>query len=225
MGYSKDIIQINDGYVLKNYSVVIICIFYAIIIISLSLLPIYIMVLIDHFRNHEIGNIIIMTIFVMIFCCVIYFSFIYTKKISIDEKSKKITFRYGLFPFIKTKKLDIEEIDYISINCLQNAVPGSDQFKENVYEIIFSIFDGLFSGTNQYTEETYREKADKTYKKKAYMVDLIDKEQYSYTIFQSEVYNDELIDFANRIGEIINKEVDDKNTVEGYKNIYKKNVI
>jgi hypothetical protein len=225
MGYSKDIIQINDGYVLKNYSVAIICIFYAIIIIGLLLLPIYIMVLIDHFENHEIGNIIIMIIFVMIFCGVIYFSFIYTKKVSIDDKVKKFTFKYGLFPFIKTKKLDIDEIDYISINCLQNAVPGSDQFKENVYEIVSSIFMGLFSSTNQYTEETYREKTDKTYKKKAYMVDLIDSEQCSYTIFQSEVYNEELIVFANKIGEIINKEVDDKNTVEGYKNIYKKNVI
>jgi hypothetical protein len=62
-------------------------------------------------------------------------------------------------------------------------------------------------------------------KEKTYSVDLIDKEQYSYKIYQSEVYNEELIDFANKIGKIINKDINDNNAIEGFKNIYKKNVI
>jgi hypothetical protein len=225
MGYSKDIIQTNDGYVIKNYSVVLICIMYVMIVPCLLLLPLYIMQLIDYIKKHEIGNTIVMIVPIMIFCSLIFSGFISTKKIIIDEKIKKFIFKYRLFPFIKTKEINIDEIKYISINCLQDAVPGSDQFRESIYEIVSSIIEGLISGTNQYTEETYREKTDKTYKKKAYMVDLISEEQCSYTIFRSETYNEELIEFANKIGKIINKEVDDKNTVDGYKNIYKKNII
>jgi hypothetical protein len=225
MGYSKDFIQINDGYVIKNYSVALICVFYILMTLGLLLLPIPIFQIIDFIKNKGNRGLIESILFFIILCIVIIAVVIYNKKIIIYNTKKIMIFKYGLFPFVKIKKLDMDNIKEISINHVQNAVLGSDQFKGSIIGYFEGIISGIISGPNHHLEEIYKEKMDKSYKKKIYIVDLIDKNQYSYTIFVSEIYNEDLIKFANKIGEIINKEVDDKNTIEGYKNIYKKNII
>jgi hypothetical protein len=230
MGYSNDFIQVNDKYVFKNYSSALMCLFYGLVILSLLLLPIPIFQIIDFLRNKEYRGLFYSISFLLLLCSVISFLVFYTKKIIIDDKAKKIIFKYGLFPFIKIKKLDIDKIKEISINNIQNVVIGSDQFKESIYMSFVGIISVLFSSAKytssvHYTEEVYKKKMDKTYKKKTYMVDLIDKDQYSYTISTSEIYNEDLVIYANKIGKIINKEVNDQNTIEGFKNIYKKNII
>jgi hypothetical protein len=62
-------------------------------------------------------------------------------------------------------------------------------------------------------------------KEKLYNVDFVDNKLYSYRIYQSEVYNDELINFSKEISKIINIKINDQNNVEGDKNIFIKNVI
>jgi hypothetical protein len=62
-------------------------------------------------------------------------------------------------------------------------------------------------------------------KEKLYNIDLIDNKLYSYRIYQSEIYNDELIDFSKELSKIINIGINDQNNVEGYKNIFIKNII
>jgi hypothetical protein len=213
MGYSKNIIQTNNGYVIKNYSVALLYLFYFLIVLLIMFLVLFTILIIFSIESKEIGKIFGLVIGIIIICFISFILFISTKKIIIENKEKKIIFKYGLLPFIKIKKLDIDKIKNISINYVKDAVSGSDQFKEMIYESVSAIIVGLFgSGSYQFSE-------------KSYMVDLIDKDQYSYSIFKSEVYNEDLIDFANKIGNIIGKEVDDKNTVEGYRNIYKKNII
>jgi hypothetical protein len=60
---------------------------------------------------------------------------------------------------------------------------------------------------------------------KKYNVDLIDKNLNAYRINQSLDYTDVLVNFANNISKIINVELIDRNSVEGYKNIFKKIII
>jgi hypothetical protein len=62
-------------------------------------------------------------------------------------------------------------------------------------------------------------------KEKLYNVDFVDNKLYSYRIYQSEVYDDELINFSKELSKIINIGINDQNNVEGYKNIFKKNII
>jgi hypothetical protein len=66
----------------------------------------------------------------------------------------------------------------------------------------------------------------KTYvqKEKIYCIDLIDNKQNSYTLYQSNIYNEDFINYSKKIGEIINKVINDKHNIKGAK-IYIKNVI
>ena len=57
---------------------------------------------------------------------------------------------------------------------------------------------------------------------KKYNVDLVHKNLNAYRIYQSVEYADELKDFAKKISEIINVELIDKNSVDGYRNIFNK---
>jgi hypothetical protein len=150
------------------------------------LLLLFISQIIYHIKNKEFVELLYF-IEIIVALCLVNILVLNTKKIKID--SKKIIFIYGLIPFVKLKKIKIDNIKYISINYIQKE---------------FHIF---FPG------------------KIIYCLDFIDDNQFSYTVFQSPVYNEDLVNLANKLGRIINKEIDDKNEMEGYGNVYKKKII
>jgi hypothetical protein len=191
--YSKNIIPINNGYMIKNYSVVDICFRYFLSVLMHLLFLVYISTIIHSIINKEFIAVMFSTIFTIVFYIIYFIGVNDIKKIVIDNKVNKIIFKYRLIPFIKIKEIDFDKIENISINYILDTIPYFPQFPQ--------------------------------VKEKTYSVDLIDKDLYSYTIYQSTLYDEELIDFSNKIGNIINKKVDDNNSIEGYKNIYKKNLI
>jgi hypothetical protein len=188
--YSMNIIQMENGYFLKNYSTVKICIRYIMLILLSFLVFISVGSIIFYIKDKEIRRAIFLTIVTMAIYIPFFLGINDVKKIIFDNKSNKVIFKYRLIPFLKIIKIDFDMIETVSINYIQDTAPFFHQVKE-----------------------------------KTYCVDIIDKNRYSYTLFQSTAYNEDLINFAIRISKIINKEVYDKNTVEGYKNIYEKNII
>jgi hypothetical protein len=188
--YSMNIIQMENGYFLKNYSTAKICIRYIMLMLLLFLVFISVGSIIFYIKDKEIKRAVFLTIVTMAIYIPFFLGINDIKKIIFDNKINKIIFKRRLIPFLKIIEIDFDKIEIISISYIQDTIPFFHQMKEKIY-----------------------------------CVDIIDKDKYSYTLFQSTAYNEDLINFANRIGKIVNKEVDDKNTVEGNKNIYKKNII
>jgi len=192
--YTVNIIQIDNGYVIKNYTTGKIIILYIGLILygSLFLFPI-----ID-----AIMHIIINKDFSFVFSAIIYFTVLYLpfllavndiKRIIININEQKIIFNYGLIPFIRKRNIDIKSLKEISIN---HTAEHSNMIGRSI------------------------KKVDKTYN-----VDLIDNNLYSYRIYRSEVYNDDLLNLSKKTSEILNVKINDQNNIEGYKNIFIKNII
>ncbi|MDR0456306.1 MAG: hypothetical protein LBH20_06455 [Treponema sp.] len=192
MGYSNEIIQVKNGFLIRNYNALKLCFIYILYILftlffCFPIIYSIIFGILDKDLIHYLKNVIPSLILYLIFVVpIINFS----KKIIINLNEKKIVFNYRLIPFVKTKIIYIEEIDEISINYL------TENQKFHVYKM----------------------------KEKIYCVDLIDKNKYSYTIYQSKVYDEKIKEFANKFGIIINKNVDNDNIKEN-KYIYIKNII
>jgi hypothetical protein len=192
--YTVNIIQIDNGYVIKNYTTgkIIICYIVLILYGGLFLFPI-----ID-----AIMNIIINKDFSFVFWAIFYFTVFYLplllaandiKRIIININEQKIIFKYGLIPFIKKRNIDIKSLKEISIN---HTTEHSNMIGRSI------------------------KKVDKTYN-----IDLIDNNLYSYRIYRSEVYNDDLLNLSKKTSEILNVKINDQNNIEGYKNIFVKNII
>jgi len=192
--YTVNIIQIDNGYVIKNYTTGKIIILYIGLILygGLFLFPI-----ID-----AIMHIIINKDFSFVFSAIIYFTVLYLpfllavndiKRIIININEQKIIFNYGLIPFIRKRNIDIKSLKEISIN---HTAEHSNMIGRSI------------------------KKVDKTYN-----VDLIDNNLYSYRIYRSEVYNDDLLNLSKKTSEILNVKINDQNNIEGYKNIFIKNII
>jgi hypothetical protein len=129
---------------------------------------------------------IILLVFAIIFFLVGIRVFNGIKKIFINITSNEIIFKYGLFPYIKIKKVKISDIKEISINRKSNHFAASSRS----------------SYTFKYIEKEH-----------IYNVDIIDYQCNAYRIYQSTVYNEELIEFSKEIGKILNININDQSNI------------
>ena len=58
-----------------------------------------------------------------------------------------------------------------------------------------------------------------------YNIDLIDRELNAYRFFQSRQYDEELLDYAARLGDLLKVELTDTHYKEGYGSVYRKRII
>ena len=192
--YSKEIIQCKNGYLIKNYKILKVIFFYFMQVISHFLIFVYIGQIIYDIKNNRMSwiSLLVFTIIIIFIC---FKAFNEMKKIFINVMDNKIIFKYGMFPYIKIKKLKINDIKEISINQKLNHYATS----------------GISSYTFKYIMKECK-----------FNVDIIDNECNAYRIYQSTVYNDELVKFSKEIGKIVNININDQNDVEGKDNIYRK---
>ena len=199
--YSKEIVQCAAGYIIKNYKKSKIISHSIMLFLTHFLVFIYLgQIIYDIIKNNRIEASIIFPICFIVGLYYGYFTAfndIRSIFININTWDKNIIFRYGLFPFTRTKKIEINSIKEISIN-----------HSTSKYTPIFIMYAG-----------------NRTIKETIYNVDIIDKELNAYRLYQSTVYNDDLINYSKAIGEIIKVGINDQNDKEGNKNIYKKVVI
>jgi hypothetical protein len=195
--YSKEIIQCENGYLIKNYKISKVIFFYIMQLVICFLVFIYVGQIIYDIKNNRIECIITL-VFSIIFFLVGFKAFNDIKKIFINTTDNEIIFKNGLFPFIKIKILKINNVKEISINHKSNRYATS----------------GISTYTFKYIMKEY-----------IFNIDIIDYECSAYRIYQSTAYNDELIGFSKEIGKIINININDQNDIEGKDNIYKKIII
>jgi hypothetical protein len=190
--YSKDIIKYDKGYLIKNYKITKIIFFYLMQLIICFLVFVCIVQAVYNIKNSESDwGVLIAGSIVFIWICIKSFNEL--KIITVNTIENKILFKYGLFPLIKVKKININNIKEISINH-NSSHYNTFKFKYKVTEYMYNV-------------------------------DLIDYKNNAYRIYQSMVYNNELLDFSKKIEDILNIKINDRNNEEGENNIYKKIII
>ena len=194
--YSKEIIKINDNYLIMNYNKLKFYLSYIILIVSTIMLLTLGFIIVNSIK--EIGfsyNDLAVIIFLSIYFLPFFLIANDIKYILININEKIIIFKYGIFPFINIKKVNIDKIKEISINC------NIDHYKNN--NTIYKFYETIEIDYN---------------------VDLIDHNLNAYTLFQSKEYNEDINIFAEKIRDIIKKELKNNYSTEGI-NIYKKKII
>jgi hypothetical protein len=200
LNYSKEILPINEGYVIQNHKIGIIIFSYFSLIFGIILVPYLLFTIINEYKNGgDFSDLFVLIFPSFLIAFPFFIGFYDIGKIIININKNMIFFIYRLEPFSKTIKLKINEIKEISINYSYD------------YRGV-----GLGLGSYNYDNKTIGYERD-------YNVDLIDNNMFSYRIYQSKEYDDVII-FAKNISEIIKININDQNNTEG-KNIYKKNVI
>ena len=194
--YSKEIIKINDNYLIMNYNKLKFYLSYIILIVSTIMLLTLGFIIVNSIK--EIGfsyNDLAVIIFLFIYFLPFFLIANDIKYILINIYKNIIIFKYGIFPFINIKKVNIDKIKEISINC------NIDHYKNN--NTIYKFYERIEIDYN---------------------VDLIDYKLNAYTLFQSKEYNEDINIFAEKIRDIIKKELKNNYSTEGI-NIYKKKII
>lgn len=190
--YSKKILEDENGFVIKNYNMVKIILFTFMIFILTFWISLHIYLIVNENIMDINGWDCFALVFVLSFYSLLcYYIINYIKGIFINTKDKEIIFKYRLLPINNKKKIKFNNIKEILINHNQNLI---------------------FSMPNKF------QTIEKIYIYSAY---IIDNDQNAYRIYKSEVYNDEIINFSKKIGEIININVSDQNDIEFDKKIYK----
>ena len=135
--YSNEIIKYEKGYFIKNYKKPKIIFFYLMQFIMYFIIFVYIGQAVYSIKNNDPSWIVLIAVsIVFILTCIKSFSEF--KIISLNTIENKISFRYGLFPFIKNKKIHFNSIKEISINNILSHY-YTFKFKYKVTEYMYNI--------------------------------------------------------------------------------------
>ncbi|MDR0321647.1 MAG: hypothetical protein LBI28_09105 [Treponema sp.] len=190
--YSNELIKYEDGFIIKNYNK-------ATIIVCCFLLPMIIffvstsiLTLIWDFQENKFGSHDFPSIIKII---ILTFSCIL-----FNNAIKKI--------IINTKEKEIM-FRYGLFPIKRRKLKFND-----IKEILITHNTSDYSTRPNRFQTIVRENT--------YNMDIIDKEQNAYRIHQSQAYNDEVIEFSKKLGEIINIPINDQSNVEYNKLLYKR---
>jgi hypothetical protein len=194
--YSNELIKYKNTYILKNYNAgTIVFCCFFAILTNIMLFGSIYLLIIDIIENRIGSQDFSLLIGIIFYYLIYHVANNNIKNIKINIIDGEIIFKYKLFPLYKIRKIKFNSIKEISIN---------------------------------YTPDDYLTVPNKfqtKIKQQIYNIDIIDYEQNAYRIYRSTAYNNEFKCFAENIGKIINKEINDQNNLIGDKNIYKKIII